>query len=71
MFLKHNLKTLEIKDGEIFIKHFQSFQSFIEQLSIARAVVIDGCDHNQMSQKTCQMIEKNYNFITNIYVVPL
>jgi hypothetical protein len=27
MFLKDNLQTLEMKDGEIVIKHFQSFRS--------------------------------------------
>ncbi len=41
-----------MKDGEIVIKHFQSFQSLLEQLSTARAPIIDGCDHNQTSQKT-------------------
>ncbi len=71
MFFKDNLQTLEMKDGEIVIKHFQSFLSLLEQLSIARAPVIDGCDHNQTSQKACRVIKKNCNFITNIYVVPL
>jgi hypothetical protein len=68
MFFKDNLQTLEMKDGAIVIKHFQSL---LEQLSIARAPIIDGCDHNQTSQKACRVIEKNCNFITNIYVVPL
>jgi hypothetical protein len=27
MFLKDNLQTLEMKEGEIVIKHFQSFLS--------------------------------------------
>jgi hypothetical protein len=31
----------------------------------------DGCDHNQTSKKVHWTIEKNYNFVTNIYVVPL
>jgi len=36
---------------------------------IGEWVIIVGCD--QMSQKTCQTIEKICNFVTNIYVVPL
>jgi hypothetical protein len=71
MFLKDNLQILEMKDGEIVMKHFQSFRSLLEQLSIARTPATDGCDHNQMSQKTCWVIEKNCNFVTNIYVLPL
>jgi hypothetical protein len=51
MFFKDNLQTLEMKDGEIVIKHFQSFRALLEQLSITRAPIIDGCDHNQTSQK--------------------
>jgi hypothetical protein len=53
MFFKDNLQTLEMKDGEIVIKHFQHVRCLLEQLSIARAPVIDGCDHNQTSQKAC------------------
>jgi hypothetical protein len=30
-----------------------------------------GCNDSQKIQKTCHAIEKNYNFVTNIYVVPL
>ncbi len=30
MFLKDNLQTLEMKEGEIVIKHFQSFLSWLE-----------------------------------------
>jgi flagellar biosynthesis/type III secretory pathway chaperone len=51
MFLKDNLQTLEMKDGEIVIKHIQSFQSLLEKLSIAKTPITNGCDHNQTSQK--------------------
>ncbi len=71
MFLKDNLQTLEMKDGKIVIKHFQYFRSLLEQLSIARTPITNGCDHNQTSQKARQVIEKNCNFVTNIYAVPL
>ncbi len=70
MFLKDNFQTLEMKYGEIVIKHFQSFRSLLEQLSIARASVTDECDHNQTSQKACRVTKKNCNFVTNIFVVP-
>jgi hypothetical protein len=62
MFLKDNLQTLEMKDDEIVIKHFRSFRSLLEQLSIARTPVTYVWDHNQMSQKACQVTEKKLQF---------
>jgi hypothetical protein len=34
-------------------------------------IITQGCDHNQTNQKAWQVTEKNYNFVTNIYVVSL
>jgi len=70
MFLKDNLQTLEMKDGEIVIKHFQSFLFWLEQLSVARAPITDECDHNQMRQEACQLTKKKCNVVTNIFMVP-
>ncbi len=70
LFLKDDLQTLEMKDGEIVIKYFQFVWSSLEQLSIARAPVTDGCDHNETSQRACHVIERKCDFVANIFVVP-
>jgi hypothetical protein len=41
MFLRDYLQTLKMKEGESVIKHIQSFWSLLEQLSTAKALVIN------------------------------
>jgi len=41
MFLGDNLQTLKMREGENVVKHIQSFQSLLEQLSITNALVIN------------------------------
>jgi len=34
-------------------------------------IITQGCDHIQTNQKACQVTKKNYNVVTNIYVLSL
>jgi len=41
MFLKNNIQTLKMKEGEIIAKHIHTFRSKWEQLSIVRALIFE------------------------------
>jgi len=41
MFLRDNLQTLKMREGESVVKHIQYFQSLLEQLLVVNAPVIN------------------------------